>query len=161
MSFWCFYRKIYLISAWCGWIFERCKPMKDAICHVQPDINGGKSVVITYRLMAVYVINDIQANESQLFKYVLFFYRFMPLKRLLKTVKIEKINRPRGSKILVFQLENSIFCAKTSLLVAQMHHFAGQFTWSWPAKACWLHANSIEIASFKLWNSWVIDVGWR
>lgn len=74
-----------------------------------------KSAVITFRLMAVDVIHDIQANESQLFKYVLFFYRFMPLKRLLKTVKIEKINRPRGSKILVFQLENSIFCAKTHL----------------------------------------------
>ena len=89
--------------------------MKDATRHVQPDINGGKSAVITFHLMTVDVLHDVQANESQLFKYVLFFYRFMPLKRLLKTVKIEKINRPRGSKILVFQLENSIFCAKTHL----------------------------------------------
>lgn len=89
--------------------------MKDATCHVQPDINGGKSAVITFHLMTVDVLHDVQANESQLFKYVLFFYRFMPLKRLLKTVKIEKINRPRGSMMSVFQLENSIFCAKTHL----------------------------------------------
>ena len=58
--------------------------MKDATCHVQPDINGGKSAVITFHLMTVDVLHDVQANESQLFKYVLFFYRFMPLKRLLK-----------------------------------------------------------------------------
>lgn len=46
--------------------------MKDATRHVQPDINGGKSAVITFRLMKVEVIHDVQANASKLFKYVRF-----------------------------------------------------------------------------------------
>lgn len=67
---------------------------------------------------------------------VVFFARFKPLKRYLKTSHLEKINRLRGRKMEMIGQEKRIFTPKPMGLPYCKHTFDRQFTCSRRLKAC-------------------------